>query len=859
MYDHCHQRASLPALTKYVSCWQLLSEAPAGISARIFAMKNIELNQQIEHGDALRDSGEIDQAIEVYRRVIAAFPRHPLGHYKLGTAYMRSERDQEAEAAFRKALDLEPGFAEAANNLGILLAARGDYSETETLYRRTLAEHVDFAPIHINFGDTLLATARPLEALYHYRRAHVLDPDSAHAAMLVGQALLALDRTHDAVAPLKLALELDSSLASAWTNLGRCHHAQGQVAESMEASRRAVSIDPEIMPAWHNWLLASNYADISREEAFKLHAEFGRHMAHRPGLGRYTDHPNSPDPDRRLRVGFVSGDLRRHSVSYFIEGPLRHLDPTRIEAWAYFSYPWEDYRAEELKPLFHKWQTIHGMDDAKLAELIRHDRIDILIDLSGHTSNNRLPVFAMKPAPVQLTWIGYPNTTGLQAIDYRLSDELADPPETASRYYSETLIHLSDCFLCYTPPKEAPPVSRSPHLGAGKITFGSFNAITKIGDETLMLWARVLNAVPESTLILKASDIFNDPERRARLLDRLRQLEIDPERVRLLAYEKDISDHLAGYNEIDICLDPVRYNGTTTTCEALWMGVPVVTLAGDRHASRVGRSLLSAVGLAELVARNTDDYVRICSELAQDSARLGVLRSTMRQRMLASPLLDAAGMARRLEAALRDVWQTWCGTAASWTAPLAAESASEQIASLKDAPADGLIRLHVGGAQAKPGWKILDVKSGPDVDFVGDIRDLSRFDNESCEVVYASHVLEHVGQAEIIPVLLGIHRILVPGGRLYVSVPDMDVLCKQFLDSELEVQQRFLVMRMMFGGQIDAFDYHQIGLNLDFMVDFLRQAGFYSVEQVESLGLFDDTSEFAPFGTPMSLNLIAVK
>jgi protein O-GlcNAc transferase len=822
-------------------------------------MKDIDADEQIDHGDALRDSGEIDQAIEVYRRVIAAFPRHPLGHYKLGTAFMCSERDREAEAAFRKALDLAPGFAEAANNLGILLAARGEYEETEALYRKALAEHVDFAPIHINFGDTLTATARPLEALYHYRRAHVLDPDSAHAAMLVGQALLTLDRTHDAVAPLKRALELDSSLASAWTNLGRCHHAQGQVAESMEASRRAVSIDPEIMPAWHNWLLASNYADISREEAFKLHQEFGRHMAQRPGPGRYADYSNSPDPDRRLRVGFVSGDLRRHSVSYFIEGPLRHLDPTRIEAWAYFSYPWEDYRAEELKPLFHKWHTIHGMDDAKLAELIRHDRIDILIDLSGHTSNNRLPVFAVKPAPVQLTWIGYPNTTGLQSIDYRISDDRVDPPETASRYFSETLIHLPDCFLCYSPPKEAPAVSRSPHLGAGKITFGSFNAITKIGDETLMLWARVLDAVPESTLVLKASDIFNDPERRAHLLDRIRQLEIDPERIRLLAYEKDISDHLAGYDEIDIGLDPVRYNGTTTTCEALWMGVPVVTLAGDRHASRVGSSLLSAAGLAELVARDADDYVRICTELAQDSARLSGLRSTMRQRMLTSPLLDAAGMARRLERALYDVWRMWCETAAEPWAPAASDSASKPIAPPKNTPADGLIQLHVGGTQAKPGWKILNVNSGPDVDFVGDIRDLSRFGGESCEAVYASHVLEHVGQQEIVPVLLGIHRILAPGGRLYVSVPDMDALCKQFLDPEFEVQQRYHVMRMIFGGQTDAFDFHQIGLNLDFMVDFLRQAGFYSVEQVESLGIFDDTSDFAPYGTPVSLNLIAVK
>jgi predicted SAM-dependent methyltransferase len=572
----------------------------------------------------------------------------------------------------------------------------------------------------------------------------------------------------------------------------------------------------------------------------------------------YPTTSNTPDPLRKLRVGFVSGDLRRHSVSYFVEGLLRHLDRNLIETWVFYTYPGEDYRSAELKPFAHKWIPVHGTTDAHFAQHIRQSGIDILFDLSGHTGHGRLAVFALKAAPIQISWIGYPNTSGLKTMDYRISDAIADPPGIADNYCSETLLRLPGCFLCYTPPAEAPEVKEPPHLASQRIAFGSFNAVSKIGDATLSLWSRVLAAIPDSILVLKAADAFNTEERRERLLTRLSEVGVAPERVRLLPWERDVGKHLATYGEIDIALDTVPYNGTTTTCEALWMGVPVVSLTGDRHAARVGTSLLCAAGLEELVAANADQFVKICTELASDSDRLTRLRSGMRKRLLASPLCDEPGMATRLERALREVWQDWCARQGTGLAAeggdLAADTTSTQYHDTETT-----LRIHLGGKEHKSGWKILNVQPGPNVDLVGDVRDLSAFADDSVAEVYASHVLEHVGQAEFLQTLKGIHRILAPGARLYISVPDMDILCRDFVDPKFDRAQRYHLMRILFGGQSDPFDFHQIGLNLDFMADFLQQAGFYSVEQVESFGLFDDASNVAPFGTPISLNLIAVK
>ncbi|MDO8310707.1 MAG: methyltransferase domain-containing protein, partial [Sideroxyarcus sp.] len=467
----------------------------------------------------------------------------------------------------------------------------------------------------------------------------------------------------------------------------------------------------------------------------------------------------------------------------------------------------------------------------------------------GHTASTRPMVLGRRPAPIQVHWIGYPNTTGLDCIDYRITDEWVDPLTDGETYSSEDLWRLPGSFLCYRPSEAALDAKSPPCLERRHVTFGSFNSRAKLSDECVVLWCRILNAVPGSRLVLKSMVGADDEEARSALQRCFEAHGVAAERVDVLKRTSTPEDHFATYHDIDIALDTFPYNGTTTTCEAMWMGVPVVALAGDRHASRVGVSLLNNVGLSELIAETQDDYLRIATELATDPVRLQNLRASMRARMLASRLLDRQAMGVSLGSAFREMWQRYCS---GFPAALPIQGGEP------DQQGD-LLKLHIGGKQVREGWKILDALQRDEVDFIGDIRHLEAFADESCIEIYCSHVLEHVGQVEILEALQGLHRILAPGGLLYISVPDMDVLAWLFLDPSMGKPQRFEIMRMMFGGQLDEFDFHQIGLNFDFMLDYLQEAGFSSVEHVESFGLFDDSSSYRPGGHLISLNLIAVK
>ncbi|MCX7180846.1 MAG: tetratricopeptide repeat protein, partial [Proteobacteria bacterium] len=615
------------------------------------------------------DSGALEDAVAVYQRVIAAEPCLATGPYKLGTAYMRMKRADDAEACFRKALDLDPDYPEAMNNLGIILSGRGDLDSAEALYRNLLAKQIDHFEAHINLGNILTELARRNEALYHNRRAIELRPDSGLAKERMGPLLRDLGRISEALDLLQEAIKLDPNSAVVWNDLGACHISRGDIAEADAAFQEALRQDPELLAAWVNLMLVSNWRSRDREGVFALHRSFGMHMTELTAANRFTRHANVVTPERRLRVGFVSGDFRRHSVSYFIRAPLSRLDRSRIEAWAYYSHVREDDRTQELKPLFEEWRSIYGMSDNEAAAMIRRDGIDILIDLTGHTGHSRLGLFALKPAPVQASWIGYPNTTGLPAIDYRITDEFADPSGTSEIYHTETLIRLPDSFLCYSPLREAPDVAPPPSIERGKISFGSFNTRVKIGDETLGLWRQVLEAVPDSALVIKSAVGLSEQSDRDNLLEKIRLAGIDTARVTIHSAPDALDDHLALYSSVDICLDTFPYHGTTTTCEALWMGVPVVTLAGDAHVSRVGVSLLSNVGLQEFIAHTPAEYVRIAVDLARDKGRLTELRATMRNRMQASPLLDATSMARNLEQALRQMWVGYCANSSSDPAP----------------------------------------------------------------------------------------------------------------------------------------------------------------------------------------------
>ena len=393
---------------------------------------------------------------------------------------------------------------------------------------------------------------------------------------------------------------------------------------------------------------------------FKEHLEFANKIAE-PLSSILLRHTNDHDPARRLRIGYVSPDFRRHSVAYFIEPVLSSHNRERHEIFCYSDVLHHDHDdvTKRIQKYADQWRNIVGMSDEMVSEQIRSDKIDILIDLAGHTGGNRMLLFARKPAPVQVSWMGYPATTGLSTMDYKIVDSYTDPPGMTEQFYTENLIRMPESFLCYLPYEESPDIGPPPSLKEGRITFGSFNNFSKVSTEILGIWTRILRELPGSRLILK-SQVFTVETARRRVMDIFERECVSAERIEFMTFEQSVKTHLDLYNRIDIALDTFPYHGTTTTCEALWMGVPVITLAGNAHVSRVGVSLLSNVGLPELIAKTSDEYISVAVNLAMGVERLRSLREKLRDMMKRSPICDAERFADNLEMCYRKMWETWC-------------------------------------------------------------------------------------------------------------------------------------------------------------------------------------------------------
>ena len=542
---------------------------------------------------------------------------------------------------------MRPHYAAALANRGNALGELGRYEEALASFERAIAAEPDFAEAHYNRGNALAALGRGDEAIASYDRALALEPKHVAALNNRGIALQSGRRFEAALASYERALALDPDDADTLNNLGNLYHEQGRVAAAVEAGSRAVQLRPERATFGSNLLQLENY------RGHQTPAEMlAAHRAWAQRLAVPAPAPFAPRRPGRPRIGYVSADFRTHSVAYFFEPLLAHHDRAGFEIFCYAQGRSPDGATARLRALADHWVPIEGLADGEVAARIRADGIDILVDLGGHTGNSRLAVFARRPAPVQVTWLGYPNTTGLAAMDYRLTDAIADPPGLTDSFHAERLVRLEHGFLCYGPPADAPAVVPPPARERGIVTFGSFNHPAKLSDELVETWGRLLARVPDSRLRLKAK-AFEDERTRRYHQDRFAAVGVASDRLELIGHIDDPRGHLAAYGEIDLALDPFPYNGTTTTCEALWMGVPVVALAGDRHAGRVGASLLGRIGLDELVAGDTDSYVAIAAGLAGDANRLAALRAGLRDRLRTSPLLDGAGFARSVEAALQ--------------------------------------------------------------------------------------------------------------------------------------------------------------------------------------------------------------
>ena len=603
-------------------------------------------------GNILKDLGRYEDALTSYDKALAIDPTLVELLYNSGNLLSQIGRMQDAVARYDRALELRPGLAPALANRGNALGALGRLDDALDSFDRAIAAQPNFAEAHYNRANTLAALDRPADALAAYDRALALNSAYVDALNNRGIALQQLRRFADALASYERALALKPDDADTLNNLGNLRHEQGRAAAALDAYGAAVRSRPDLPGPASNLLMALNYTDAKTPaEMLAAHQDWDTRFA------VPSAQPHGARAPGRLRIGYVSADLRTHSVSYFLEPLLAHHDRTRVEIFCYSNSRNADATTARLRELADHWVPISSLDDGAVAERIRADGIDLLVDLGGHTGHSRLAVFAHRAAPAQLSWLGYPNTSGLAAMDYRLTDAIADPPGESDLAHTEKLIRLDQGFLCYRPPSDAPPVTPPPCRERGLVTFGSFNHPAKLSDATVRCWADLMARVPGSRLLLKYK-IFEDEATRRFHQDRFLAAGLAADRLEILGHIDDAQGHLGAYGQIDVALDPFPYNGTTTTCEALWMGVPVVSLTGSRHAGRVGASLLHRVGLDDLVAPDPEAYGALAVALAGDPDRLAALRSGMRDRLTASPLLDGAGFARSVEAVFRTICAT---------------------------------------------------------------------------------------------------------------------------------------------------------------------------------------------------------
>ncbi|RKZ50632.1 MAG: hypothetical protein DRR00_14625 [Candidatus Parabeggiatoa sp. nov. 3] len=647
-------------------------------------------------GNAYLALEQFNQAVKCYQQALTLKPDFIEAYNNLGKVFNDQEHYEQAVETLQRALALNPNFAQAYNNLGNALSAQGKPADAITAYQRAIRLNPNDSNAHRNLGKTLNEQRQWAQAITCFQQAIALNPNDADAYSNLGYTLIQQGKPRDALACFQQAIALNPNDVTAHNELGTLLKNQGQLAEAMVYFQRAIDFNPnsaeahnnlatawkdqgrfdkaiahyrrtfEIKPiplAYSNLLLCINYVmGYDQKAIFLEHQKFNAVFCEPLSVidqPRHEQHAHSPASQgkiskiSKIKLGYVSADFRKHPVAYFIEPVLAHHDHQQFEIFCYHNNKQSDDFTARLQQYADHWIDCFGLSDDALAERIRQDQIDILIDLSGHTADNRLLVFARKPAPIQITYLGYPNTTGLTAIDYRITDGYMDPEGSAEAFNSETLIRMPGSYFCFRPNSRCPAVKPAlPALTKGYITFSSLNNYAKLNPELLALWADVLQAVSGSRLVIKTKSL-NDQATKEALTAQFAQLNIEPERLILLGRSPS-PEHLNTYHEVDIALDSYPFTGGTTTFEALWMGIPVVTLVGDRQVARQGFSILSALELTELIAHTPEEYVNICVKLANNTEHLQQLRSKLRDRMQASSLMDETGLTKHLE----NVFQT---------------------------------------------------------------------------------------------------------------------------------------------------------------------------------------------------------
>jgi predicted O-linked N-acetylglucosamine transferase (SPINDLY family) len=622
---------------------------------RALELKPDDAGAQHKLGVALNEQGKLDEAVACYRRTLQLKPDLAEAHNNLGNAFKGQGKLDEAIACYRRALQLLPDFAAAHSNLGNALTDQGKFDEAVACGRRALELAPHYAETHSNLGNALKGQGKLDEAIACYRRGLELKPDYAEIHNNLGSALKHQQKLDEAIACFRRAVELKPDYAGAYSNLGVALKDQARLDEAIACFRRAVELKPDFAEAHSNLVYTQVFCPGYDAQA--LDEETRRwNRQHAEPLAKFIEpHSNDRSLHRRLRIGYVSPDFRNHAESFFTVPLLSAHNHQDFEIFCYADVACPDEITARLRCYADVWRNIAGLADEQVAQRVRQDRIDILVDLTMHMARNHLLVFARKPAPVQVCWLAYQGTTGLSAIDYRLTDSYIDPPGLYDGCYAEESVRLPDAFWCYDPLASEPAVSALPALEKGYVTFGCLNNYCKVNRSVLRLWARVLEAVERSQLVLLAAE----GSHRRHTLDLLEEEGVKPDRVTFVG-RRPRPQYLELYRRIDIGLDTFPYTGQTTSLDAFWLGVPVITIVGQTAAARAGLSLLSNLGLPELIAGTPEQFVSIAAGLADDLPRLRDLRATLRDRLQRSPLMDAPRFARNVEAAYCNMWQRWC-------------------------------------------------------------------------------------------------------------------------------------------------------------------------------------------------------
>lgn len=577
---------------------------------------------------------------------------------------IRTQRFKEARAKLTPYVARNPSDNEGRLALAMAQLKTGDPAMAEYACRKLLKEgnlqNTQFA----DACDILSLTGNLPDAMRLLLDAVQKHPDWANCRVVLANWFNTVNDFHLAISHAQHLCDHHPEFTiEARRVLADAHRSLGNHALALEHYRAVQWANPDDVILAESIAFVSNGVEsVGPEQCFQSHIKFARLIENFAADLRF-EHPPTDDPERRLRIGFVSHDFNGHSVACFLHGPLANLDRASFEVWGYYTAHTSDAATARLRPLFDRFVDAPRISSVELAKRVHADRIDVLVDLNGITLGHRLHAFQLKPAPVQATWLGYANTTGLRAIDYRIVDATTDPLGT-DRFAAEKLLRLDPCFLCYTPLQQRPEI-----VGPGwtppawtpveHVRFGCFNNVAKVTDAVLDIWSAVLTGTPDATITIKARGL-QGPGARETLLKRLAQRNIPVDRIVVLPPTGEVKDHLEHYGAVDIALDTFPYNGTTTTCEALCCGVPVVTYTGDRHAARVSASILRAAGLPELVGQTPEEMVQIARLLAGDRARLQALRTTTAQRFVTSTACDGPAFGARLSTAIRSAWHARC-------------------------------------------------------------------------------------------------------------------------------------------------------------------------------------------------------